>query len=359
MTEPLVVAAPALRRHTAAIVCALGGRPEDGRRVAEALVDADLCGHRSHGVRQLPYYADQVRRGEIDVASEVEVVQDTGALFVLDGHRGFGHVVAEQAVRRAIGHARRHGIATAAVRNANHIGRLGEYTEMVAGEGLVALLLVTAQGADQQVAPFGGIDRRLSNNPLSIAVPGPDHPIVLDIALSEAAESRVLHAADQGLAVRTGWLLDEQGRPTTDPGDYVRGGSLLPTGAAAGSHKGYSLIVALELVVGLLTGVPFCGPSQPPFSNAFVLIVVDSGEAAGDRRADVAGLIEWVHSSRRREGVEEILVPGELEARRRRAAAEQVTLDPVTVAQLDALAGELGLDDRLGGDPAHAQPAVP
>jgi uncharacterized oxidoreductase len=339
-------AAAELRRHTADLLGALGARARDADRVAEALVDADLCGHRSHGVRQLPYYAGQVERGEIDVAAEIETVLDAQALAVLDGHRGFGHVIAADVVERAAERAQQHGIAAVAVRNANHIGRLGEYTEMLAGRGQVAILLVTAQGADQQIAPFGGVGRRLTNNPLSLAVPGRDYPIVLDMALSEAAESRVLHAADLGVEVPAGWVLDAEGQPTTDPRDYLDGGSLLPVGAAAGSHKGYSLIVLLELIVGLLAAVQFCGPESPPFSNAFLLVAIEAGGPAAARSAEIAELIGWIKSARR-QTEHEILIPGELEARRRREAMGSVALDSVTVAQLDELAAQLGVAPRL------------
>lgn len=340
------------------LVRELGARPADARRVAAALVDADLCGHSSHGVRQLPYYAAQVHRCEIDVRAEIETVFDAGALTVLDGHRGFGHVIAREVAELAAARARRHRVAAVAVRDANHIGRLGEYTEMLAGQGLAGILLVTAQGADQQIAPSGGIDRRLTNNPLSLAVPGPEYPIVLDMALSEAAESRVLHAAELGAEVPAGWVLDAVGRPSTDPQDYLRGGSLLPVGAAGGSHKGYSLIVLLELIVGLLAAVPFCGPTLPPFSNAFVLIAIELAGLAADRGSEIDELIAWVKSARRR-GENEILIPGELEARRRREAAGTVALDSVTVTQLDELAEQLGVAERLADVPGgHARPAV-
>jgi N-acyl homoserine lactone hydrolase len=340
------VAAGELRGHVAGLVRALGGRARDAERVAAALVDADLCGHRSHGVRQMPYYAGQVHEGEIDVAAEVETVLDTPGLMVLDGHRGFGHVVAAEVAERTAARARGQRVAAVAVRNANHIGRMGEYTEMLAAQGQAGILLVTAQGADQQIAPFGGIDRRLSNNPLSLAVPGPEYPIVLDMALSEAAESRVMHAADLGVAVPQGWVLDAAGRPSTNPRDYLAGGSLLPVGAAAGSHKGYSLIVLLELIVGLLAAVSFCGPASPPFSNAFVLIAIDLAGAEAERTPEVADLTAWIKSARRRAG--EIVLPGELEARRRRQADGVVALDAVTVAQLDDLAEQIGVGARLG-----------
>ncbi len=343
----VAVEADSLRRHANLIVRALGGRPADAAIVADALVDADLCGHRSHGVRQLPYYAGQIRSGDIDVGSDPEILADGGPLAVVDGRHGFGHVVAANAVEVCAELARRHRLAAVAVGNANHIGRLGAYTERLVASGHIALLFVNFQGGDQQLAPFGGIERRLTNNPLSIAAPGPEFPIVLDMALSQAAESRVLHAADLGAEVPEGWLLDADGNPSTDPHDYVAGGTLLPVGGTAGGHKGYALIVVLELVVDLLAGTALCGPGEPPFSNAFVLIALDPAGAATTRMDDVAAFVAWVKSSRVQHGAE-ILVPGELEARRRREADGIVRLDDVTVAQLDELAASLDVPARLG-----------
>ena len=347
-----------LRRQAAELLRAVGARPADAERVAAALVDADLCGHRSHGVRQLPYYAGQAQAGEIDVNAELETVLEAAGLLVLDGHRGFGQVIAGDVVEIAAARAREHGIAAVAVRNAGHIGRVGEYTERLAVAGLVGLLLVTAQGADQQVAPYGGLERRLTNNPLSLAVPGPEFPIVLDMALSEVAESRVLHAAEIGAEIPVGWVLDADGRPSTNPQDYLDGGSLVTLGGA-GSHKGYSLIVLLELIVGLLASVALCGPGSPPFANAFVLIAIHAPEAGGLRRRDIAELIAWIKSARRRDGAGEILIPGELEHRRRTAAGDVVALDSVTVAELDELAGQLGASSRLSDTVCAVGAAAP
>jgi uncharacterized oxidoreductase len=313
--------------------------------VAEALVDADSSGHASHGVRQLPYYADQIRNGELDVESEWEIVEDAGSLVVIDGHYGFGHVIAADTARLASDRARQHRVAAVAVRHANHIGRLGEYTDLIAGRGQLALLLANGEGSFPPVAPFGGTERRLTNNPISIAVPGPDHPVMLDMALSAAAESRVLHAAERNSPVPEGWVLDHDGNPSTSPNDYLEGGSLVPVGGAAGAHKGYALIVLVELIVGMLTGGPMCGPGERRFSNGYVLICVDPGGSAA--AADVAGLRAWVTSTARRPGFEEILMPGDVEARHRGATAAGVALDESTVALLHELAASVGITDRL------------
>ena len=309
--------------------------------VAEALVAADCAGHVSHGVRQLPYYVGQIQRGELLVDAEPEVIEERPSLVVADGRFGFGHLVAAWAVDQVVARARSQGSSVIAVRNANHIGRLGAYTSRVADDGLAAILLVNNQGsAEMQVAPTGGLDRRLTNNPISFAAPGGP---TLDIALSVSAEGKVHHANELGRAVPAGWIVDSDGNPTTDPADYLEGGSMLPIGGLEGGYKGYAMIVLVEAIVGLLTGGGMAGRNWDRFSNAFVLIAADPGSSALDAYMEQLEVFAaWVKSSRRRDGVAEILIPGEPEARSA-ANMSMITLDQATAAALGDLAREGGV----------------
>jgi uncharacterized oxidoreductase len=245
-----------------------------------------------------------------------------------DGGFGFGHAIAEDAVALAVERAQAQGAVVLAVRNANHIGRLGAYTERAADAGCAAILLVNHQGTrDQQVAPVGGLERRLTNNPISLAAPG---GLVLDIALSVAAEGRVQQALEAGTPVPEGWIVDRDGQPSTDPAAYVDGGSLLP----AGGHKGYGLIVLVEAIVGMLTLGGMAGRGMERFSNAFVLVCIDPGaEARSTYAADLRSFVAWVKSSRRRDDSVAIALPGELEAAAR-ARLEAVDIDEATVTAL-------------------------
>jgi uncharacterized oxidoreductase len=326
----MVIDPLALEAWVAELLHAHGTEDAKAGRVAAALVDADRCGHSSHGVRQLPYYLDQVARGELIVDADPVVVERRAGLVTLDGRRGFGQLVAEAATDLALEAAATHAVSAVAVRNAGHIGRLGAYTQRIAEAGMVGILLVNFQGGDQLMAPFGALERRLGNNPISIGVPG---PAVLDIALSVAAEGRVHQAQERGELLPDGWVLDVDGAPSSDPADYLDGGSLLPVGG----HKGYGLVVLVEMVVGLLTLGGMCGPGDRPFSNAFVLVCLDPGPSArDDYLRELPGFVDWVKSARRLPGAAEILLPGELEARRR-TAAEVVSLDDPTAAALRRL----------------------
>jgi hydroxycarboxylate dehydrogenase B len=339
----MVIEPEALASWVAELLRAHGTEGAKAERVAAALVDADRCGHSSHGVRQLPHYVDLIQSGELAVDAEPLILDRRGGLMVLDGRNGFGQLTGELATDLAIEGAAEHGVSAVAVRNAGHIGRLGAYTERVAAADMAGILLVNFQGGDQIVAPFGASERRVGNNPISIGVPG---PAVLDIALSVAAEGRVHQAGERAERLPEGWILDREGNPSTDPGDYLGGGSLLPMGG----HKGHGLILMVEMLVGLLTLGGMAGPEEKSFSNAFVLICVDPGERARDEYLrELPVLAEWVKSARRLPGMEEVLIPGEPEARRR-AAAHVVDLDETTQAALVRLAREAGIaepSDRL------------
>ena len=332
----MVIDPIALERWVAQLLRAHGTDAAKADRVSAALVEADRCGHSSHGVRQLPYYVDQIGRGELVVDADPVAVERRGGLTVVDGQRGFGQLVGEHATGLALDAAATHAVGAVAARNAGHIGRLGPYTQRIAEAGMVGILLVNFQGGDQLLAPFGARERRLGNNPVSIGVPG---PVVLDIALSVASEGRVHQAHERGETLPHGWILDAEGTPSSHPADYLAGGSLLPVGG----HKGYGLIVLVEMVVGLLTLGGMSGPGDRSFSNAFVLVCLDPGD---ERRAEYLRQLpvfaDWVKSARRLPGTDEILLPGELEERRR-AAADVVRLDAPTSAACVELAQRAGM----------------
>jgi uncharacterized oxidoreductase len=310
-------------------------------RVASALVDADRCGHSSHGARQAVNYLGQIRRGELDVEAEPLVVESHKSRVTVDGRFGFGHLTAEMAVDLALDRAREQGMSVVSVRNANHIGRLGAYTTEVAEQGCIALMFVNAQGTSHvQVAPFGGLDKRLTNNPVSIAVPGGP---MLDMALSNVAENRVFQARNAGRPVPDGWIVDADGTPTNDPNDYVDGGTLVPLGGADFGYKGYAMIVLTDVLVGLLTRGGMAGAGRSRFSNAFVLICIDPGtDGREGYLAELTALVDWIKSSRRRAGVSDLLIPGEPEARSRERIGG-VLVDVLTLKELTEAGRSVGV----------------
>src|SRR5258708_6985542 len=172
--------------------------PEEARRIATYLTTANLTGHDSHGVIRVPVYIRWKKIGSVVPDQTVELVVDTPSLAVVDGKFGYGQTVTPQAVRIGIEKCRKAGLAAVALRNAGHIGRVGDWAEMAAAEGLVSVHFVNAAGS-LLVAPYGGVEKGPSTPPPCGGIPrkGPE-PIVLDFATSIVAEGKVLGAGRGG-----------------------------------------------------------------------------------------------------------------------------------------------------------------
>src|SRR3979490_409407 len=257
--------------------------PEEATRIATYLTTANLTGHDSHGVIRVPVYIRWKQMGSVVPDQTVELVVDTASLAVVDGKFGYGQTVAPQAVKIGIEKCKKAGLAAVALRNAGHIGRVGDWAEMAASEGLVSVHFVNAAGS-LLVAPYGGVQKRLSTAPYCVGIPrqGQD-PIVLDFATSIVAEGKVLVASRGGKKLPKGALIDFDGALSEDPAvlygpynaegprDHTKG-----TGAirAFGEHKGSGLAFICELLGGALTGTGATAP-DPRFANGMSAVYVD------------------------------------------------------------------------------------
>ena len=207
-----------LKKLVRDIFTAAGSHHHEAERIAHYLVEANLVGHDSHGVIQVPRYVERVRAGQLVPNQTVEIVSENEVMAVLDGRLGFGQVIGEEAMRIALDKCAKFGLSLVALRNSGHLGRIGDWAEMAAREGKVSLLFVNTSGGGILVAPHGGTERRLSANPIAAGVPVPGGPpIILDISTCTIAEGKIRVAANKGANVPEGCLLDGQGRPTTDP----------------------------------------------------------------------------------------------------------------------------------------------
>jgi uncharacterized oxidoreductase len=182
-----------------AIFVAAGSEPSEANIVASHLVDASLMGHDSHGVIRVSKYVSWLRAGQVRPNRHARIVSDRGALVVVDGDFGFGQVIGREAMEIAAARAASHGMATVAIRNSGHLGRIGAWPEMLAEHELASIHFVNTSGFGILVAPFGGSDRRLSANPIAAGVPiKGGRPIVLDIATSVIAEGKIQVARNKG-----------------------------------------------------------------------------------------------------------------------------------------------------------------
>jgi uncharacterized oxidoreductase len=325
---------------------ACGVPPEEAARVAQSLVLANLSGHDSHGMIRVIQYADAIKDGRLKPGAPFNIVKQTAAVMVVDGGWGLGMVQAHRLLDRLIPRAEAIGLAAGTLRNCGHIGRLGEYAEEAAAAKMAFLGTVNNHGFCRGVAPPGGKEARIGTNPLCIGIPTRSDPVVLDIGTSVVAEGKVRVAFNKAQQVPQGWLLDPDGKPTTDPGVLYKDprGTILPLGGSQ-AYKGFGIGLVLDMLVGGFSGAPCSAPGLPNMSgNAVFFLVLDINQFAGAEHflKEVSGLARNIKTCPKAEGIQEVLVPGEPERRSREQRRQSgVPLDDGTWKQLMALAERL------------------
>jgi uncharacterized oxidoreductase len=344
------IPAEVLRTQCASVLVAAGSSVEEAEKVAANLVMANLSGHDSHGVGMLPRYVDAVLEGGLSPNASVQTVLDAGALLSLNGQRGYGQVIGEQAMTLGMARAKTHGSCILALAESHHLGRIGHFAEMAVAEGLVSLHFVNVKSR-AVVAPWGGSDGRFGTNPCCIGIPLKDQPpFVLDFATSRVAQGKMRVAYNQGKAVAPGLLMDEHGQPTTDPGVVVvpqaNGffGALMPFG----EHKGYGLAMACELLGGALTGGgTWHSPSVEgkAIINSMLTVLIDPArlgtQAAFDTEA--RAFVDWLRLSPPADGFDRVQMAGEPErAMRLQRARDGIEVDLQTWQEIALAAGKVG-----------------
>ena len=301
-----------LRQVVTEVLEAAGAPLASAQQVAESLVLASLVGHDSHGVRAVPGYVEALENGSVNPHGEIKVVRESATTALLDGGLNLGIVTMHKATELAMNKARAHDLGMVAIRNAAHTGRMGEYVVRAAENGFMGLVFGTGALPGGTVAPYLGISPRFNSNPIAWGVPAGTHPpVFFDFATSAAAVAKLMMAQDKGQPVPAGWLVDPEGNPTTDPRDWQRGGALLPFGG----HKGYGFLFLIELLSGGLSGMS-CAPLadyQPNFSAVVMAVNIEAFQPLAQFRDMADRLVAATKEARRAPGVEEILVPGEME----------------------------------------------
>src|SRR3954464_1894533 len=330
--------------------------PEEARRIATYLTTANLTGHDSHGVIRVPVYIRWKKMGSVVPDQTVEVVVNTPSLAVVDGKFGYGQTVAPQAVKIGIEKCKPSGLAAVALRNAGHIGRVGDWAEMAAAEGLVSVHFVNAAGS-LLVAPYGGAQKRASTPPYcgGISRQGQD-PIVLDFATSIVAEGKVLVASRGGKKLPKGALIDADGALSEDPsvlyGPYEAEGTrdhTKGTGAirAFGEHKGSGLAFICELLGGALTGTGATSANRR-FANGMLAIYIDPKvvDPADFFDGEITRYTDFIRATQPVSGVDQVLVPGDPERKMRaERTANGVPLPDDTWAAIVKTAREVGVSE--------------
>lgn len=337
-----------LTRAIEAIVAAGGSDAREARLVAGNLVNANLTGHDSHGVGMIPRYVESLLEGGLSPNRHPQVKFDGGALVTLDGQAGYGQVIGLEATDMAIARAKQYGVCVMALGNSHHLCRIGQWAEQAVAAGFVSLSFTNVISRSI-VAPFGGTDARFGTNPVTIGIPlSGQPPFILDMATSGVAQGKVRVAFNKGEKLPAGLLIDDQGRPTTDP----RFGVLDPFGALTtfGLHKGYGLAVVCELLGGALTGGGTWHTedrSKKRVLNGMLSIVFDPerlGTAPGFAH-EAAEFVAWVKKSPPAEGTDRVRIAGEPEREMKaRRLVEGIPVDETSWNDILSAGDKLGLE---------------
>jgi uncharacterized oxidoreductase len=338
-----------LTQFSSALFRAAGVNVAEANLVAKSLVEANLRGHDSHGVMRVPFYIGKVLDGTLNAHAELVVEKESPSSLMCDGGWGLGQVLSQDLMRRLIAKCQTSAIVCGTLRRACHIGRLGEYAEMAAAAGLTGMVIANNHGAAQRVAPVGGKRPRLGTNPICIGMPGgANGPFVFDIGTSATAEGKVRVKKIAGQTVPLGWILDPDGKPTTDPNQLYGNppGTILPLGGDQ-AYKGFGLAFMIEMLAGGFSGGQCAFPNPPPPMGNCVIFWVMNPEFFGGTQhltQEVGKLETYVRDVPRIDGVDEVTLPGDPERRTlqtRRSTG--IPLDDGNWKALVDLANQLGV----------------
>ena len=343
-----ILQAEGLMRFAQEVFEACGSPSQEAALVADHLIGSSLLGVDSHGVMRIPQYVREVREGAIRPAAPVIVTQEENAAAVVDCGWNFGQVGAVRAMQVAIKKARVFHTACVVTQRCGHAGRLGAYTELAARESFLAIGACNSPRHGHFVLPWGGGEGRLATNPISFAIPtGSGDPIVADFSTAAAPEGKLRLFRDQGRRLPEGWIVDGQGKPTTDPADFYGPprGAILPFGREAG-YRGFALALLVEVLGGTLAGLDIT-VDQPGNGVAYIVIDVSAFLPREKFYQLVGRLRDYIKSSKPAEGFEEVLLPGEPEFRTAKARQQNgIALDDATWQTILSCGESLGVKWR-------------
>jgi LDH2 family malate/lactate/ureidoglycolate dehydrogenase len=346
-----IVQADRLTKIGTALLRAAGASPEEADAVAVGCVNANLAGHDSHGIIAVPTYIDRIKAGHIVPGAPWTIVQESPTTTVIDGHWGFGFHVNAKAMQLTIDKAKKSNVAACTVFRQSHVGRLAAYPLMAIKEGMIGLATADSGRSPKMVAPFGGREARLGTNPISIAVPSDlGAPFYLDMATSAVAAGKVALAAARGDEIPTGWVVDKDGKQTTDPTRLRAGGALLPLGGTEG-YKGSGLAAMVEILCGLLTGLGFgVEPTGRHNDGCFMAVFnVAAFRPLADFKKEVGEFARYLKATPPSEGSPGVFYPGEVEyLREQERRATGIDVEDATWDKLRSLAASYRLANDLG-----------
>ncbi len=321
--------------------------------VAELLARSDLRGVETHGVMRLPIYIQRLQKGYVRAVCKITTVKEKGSTAFLEAHGSVGHVVAHRAMELAIQKATEHGIGWVSVKDSGHFGAAGLCPMRALEKDFIGYVVTNSAPI---MAPYGGRERILGNNPLSFAFPTVQYPpIVLDMSISVVSAGKLILCRKRGEKIPLGWAYDKNGLPTEDPYEGYEGGGFL---AAIGEYKGYGMILVHEMLTSILTGGKWTQHIKSLYEedktgiqgtcHSFMAIDPECFTGRENFKKEMDRYIKSIKESAKAQNVTEILMPGELEYRTESERLKQgIPLESTTVQELVSLGKSLGVSFPL------------
>lgn len=324
---------------------AMGISEENARLCANALMFSELRFHpgQGQGVGRLSAYQERLSKGWIDKDAPFEIVKESPALALINGHNGLGSVMGQRAMKVATEKAKVCGVGTVIVRGSTHYGSSAVHADVALKEGCIGVAMTNA---GPEMAAWGGATPVVGTNPWALAAPtGLDFDVSLDIALTTAGKGMMKWLEREGKPMPPDWALTPEGEETTNPSAAMTGALL-----GIGQYKGYGLSFMTDVMTGVLSGgafglAPYSDSAKQDVAHTFIAFDIDWFMPLEDFKKRMNAFIADLKKSKLRPGFSEILVPGELEHRREtERRRDGVSLDANVFDELAALAKELDVD---------------
>ncbi len=341
----MLYAPEALNRIAREILEAAGVPAAPAAAVAAGLLQADLYGHRTHGLQLLGDYVEALEEGSMTRDGAPQVVSSHGAVETWDARRLPGVWTTGLAIDRATALADQLGLGAVALRRSHHIACLAAFLEEPA-RAQTFILVFTSDPSAAMVAPYGGITPVTTPNPIAAGIPAEPDPILIDVSMSITTGGMTALRRAEGRAMPGQWLLTPEGKLSDDPRVLEAGGALLPIGGLDHGHKGYALGLLVECLTQGLSGY---GRADEPseWGAAVLVLALKPARFVGTQafQRQVHWLIEACRDARPLDPAAPVRLPGEAAlARARQARKDGVPLSPAIVATLRDLAERYGVE---------------
>ena len=336
-----------LKAFCKAAMVKAGLSDEDAALSADVFVTTDTWGTFTHGTRQIRGLMKNARRGRLVAQAKEKIVNEGPSWALIDACDGMPPSISCRAVELALKKAGETGMCYIGIRGSSHYGAAGFYSNMIAERGMIGLSFCNVEPC--MTVP-GGKSRILGTNPIAWAAPlGTDRTVMLDIATSAVAATKIFAAKNEGREIPDTWLVDEEGIPTTNPNDYPEKGSQLPMAG----HKGYGLAVFVEILTATLSGAAMMSGVQSwvadtdaPSNQGHAFLVINAGAMMPETEfhARMQAMCAEIKQADMAEGYD-IFLPGEIEwNNRERALKEGMVMPEDVLISLRGLAEDSELD---------------